>query len=1051
MGCARLGIALLCVGLVAARAPAARTNLIAHGGGWTVRDKAVWASGGPGPKLVARGTDFADGQAGVEVYFEGAAEGNAGLIVRVSEAGVGADTFIGYEIALDPRAGHLRIGRHRHDFSLIKDTETPVPLKKWIPLVVRIEGDRIEVDVDGKKVASVSDTRGALPKGAVGLRPWQRPAGFRNLWFAANGRKRSIELRQDLIAGTGPSSGKESALKFEPRRTALLDLVCRAEGLSPEGQRYLDRLSAFARRRDQLIADAEAGGATGEKTVTAFADEVNRFLAGEVRQLGPIVFFTRHPLTHPNAANCAIWQSVPERWGCSIRIYDPGRPDQPPKTIFRDPEGCIFDMNLSADARTLFFSYRKRSEPCWQLYEIGADGTGLKKISRHGDHYDVGAMELPDGDLLFVSTRRGGYTVCQPGPASNLHVMRRDGTAVRCVSQNTLSDFSPHLLPDGRVLFTRWEYIDRDLTFRQSLWTQNPDGRHYQLFFGNTIRDVGTFWQARPVPGHRDLVVATFAPHHGWPHGAVGLIHTGLGLEAPRDRGFAWITQEFPEIGDRSYRWSYRDPYPVSDYQFLVACGKGGRFGIYLLDLCDNTAPIISDPEQGCYGPLLLRPRRTPPNLPAVQQVQKRPGGEVRWGTLFVADVYEGLRGIERGRVKTIQIMEQMRKTRDLRSRAYDQSPLMSYGTYYAKKCWGRAPVEDDGSAYFRAPALQEIYLQVLDAEGRELQRQTSALQLMPGETLGCIGCHEPRHATPWAGYDKMPLALRHPPTQPQMPDWGTGGIVDFVKVVQPVLDKYCVKCHSGADPKGGYDFSGDKTRLFNMAYDNLLGRSRSYRQHDMATGEMLPAEKAKGKPLVHFYWLLRTPSAVNQPLWTGSHASRLLERIDTDHCGRMIPLEDRRRIYTWIDANVPYYGTYANSRPRSPGYRDLCTDVESGRPSQWFAKAYLGVYNRACKSCHGDVPNPNDHGRIWDGRLAWINFTHPEWSAALTAHLAKPAGGRGLGTETGGKGAPLFTGTRDPDYAAMLGAIREGRKKMLAHPRVDMTPHPKTIAASQR
>jgi len=1044
----RLGIGVLCVGFAAAPVPAARTNLIAHGGGWTVRDKAVWVNGGPGPKLVARGTDFADGEAGVEVYFDGAAGGNAGLIVRVSEAGVGADKFIGYEIALDPRAGHLRIGRHRHDFSLIRDTETPVPLKKWVPLVVRIQGDRIEVDVDGKKVASVRDTRGALPKGAVGLRPWQRPAGFRNLWFAANGKKRSIELRQDLIAAAGPSSGKQSALKFEPRRTALLDLVCRAEGLSPEGRQYLARLAAFKTRRERLLADAEAGRLADGRTVTAFADEVGRFLAEEVGRLGPIVFFTRHPLSKPNAANCTIWQSVPERWGCSIRIYDPGRPDHPPKTIFRDAEGSIFDMNLSADARTLFFSFKKKGETCWQLYAIGADGSGLAKISRNTEHYEVGAMELPGGDLLFVSTRRGGYTVCQPGPASNLHVMRRDGTRVRCVSQNTLSDFSPHLLPDGRVLFTRWEYIDRDLTYRQSLWTQNPDGRRYQLFFGNTIRDVGTFWQARPLPGHRDLVVATFAPHHGWPHGAVGLIHTGLGLEAPRDRGFAWITQEFPQIEDRSFRWSYRDPYPVSDYQFLVAYGKGGRFGIYLLDLCDNTAPVVSDPEEGCYGPLPLRPRFMPAMPAGGQERPEGASGKVRWGALLVADVYEGLPQIERGRIKTIQIMEQMRKTRDLRGRAYDQSPLMSYGTYYAKRCWGRVPVEADGSAHFRAPALREIYLQVLDGEGRELQRMTSALQLMPGETLGCIGCHEPRHATPWAGYAAVPAALRRAPDRPERPGWGTDGVVDFVKVVQPVLDAYCTKCHSGPDPDGGYDLSGDKTRLFSMAYDNLLGRSRSYRQHDMATGEMLPAEKAKGKPLVHFYWLLRTPTAVNQPLWTGSHASRLPEYLDAKHCERQVPPEARRRLYTWIDANVPYYATYAHSRPRSPGYRDLCTDVESGRPSKWFAEGFLGVYRRRCKSCHGDVPSTNDHRRIWDGQLAWINFTHPAWSPALTAHLAKEAGGRGLGTETGGKGAPLFTGTHDADYAAMLAAIREGREKMLAHPRVDMQGGEQKVAA---
>ena len=263
--------------------------------------------------------------------------------------------------------------------------------------------------------------------------------------------------------------------------------------------------------------------------------------------------------------------------------------------------------------------------------------------------------------------------------------------------------------------------------------------------------------------------------------------------------------------------------------------------------------------------------------------------------------------------------------------------------------------------------------------------------------------------------------------------------MLDFVEQVQPVLDKYCVKCHNGPEAEDGVVLSGDKTRLFNMAYDNLLGRSRSYRQHNMQSGEMLPEEAAKGKPMVHFYWLLRTPTAVNRPLWTGSHASRLLEYIETDHCGRMIPPAARQRIYVWIDANVPYYATYAHSRPRSPGYRDLCTEVETGRESEWYAKRFLGVYKRRCESCHGGLPHPDDHARIWDGRLAWINFSHPAESAALTAHLGKEAGGRGLGTQPGGKGPPLLADTRDPDYLTMLEAVEEGRRKMLAHPRVDV------------
>jgi len=833
------------------------------------------------------------------------------------------------------------------------------------------------------------------------------------------------------------------SLHFEPIASALLDRIQRTQGLSSDAQQYLGRLAQFDRRADELRAVIETGSGVDDDAVRAFNEEVRCFLADQAKQLGPIAFFTRYPLTRPNAVNCYIWQGVPERWGCSIRVIDPTRPDRPAQTIFEDPTGCIFDMNLSRDACTLFFSYRKKDQPCWQIWEIGVDGQGLHRISRDSQYHEVGAIELPDGDLLFVSTRRGGYTLCQPGPCSNLHVMRRDGSDVRCVSQNTLADFSPRLLPDGRVLFTRWEYIDRDLTYRQSLWTQNPDGRHFQLFFGNTVRDVGTFWQARSVPGQSNLLVATFAPHHGWPHGAIGLIDNRAGLEAPRGQGFAWITHEFQQIGDRSYRWSYRDPFPVNDHQFLVAYGGGGdgagRFAVRLLDLCGNRVSVYSDPEQGCYGPLLLRPQRATLQASSLENRSTAPDDSVEWGTVLVADVYQGLPEIERGRVKYIQIMEQVRKTADLTSRAYDQSPVMSYATYYAKRCWGRVPVEPDGSAHFQVPALREIYLQVLDTEGRELQRQTSAIQLMPGETQSCIGCHESRSAAPPYENVMVSIAASRPSVQPEPPAWAPDGIIDFVGVVQPVLDKYCVECHSGGNPDGGYDLSGDKTRLFNMAYDNLLGRSQSYRQHDMATGEMLPDEAAKGKPMVHFYWLLRTPTAVNRPLQTGSHASRLLEYVDTDHCGKTIPLEDRQRVYAWIDANVPYYGTYAHSRPRSPGHRDLFTDPETGHESEWYAKRFLPVYARRCQSCHDSIPHPNDHRRIWDGRYAWINLSHPEHSAALTTHLDQPAGGRGCGTEEGGRGEPIFKDTSDPDYVALLAAIREGRESMLARPRADM------------
>jgi len=205
-----------------------------------------------------------------------------------------------------------------------------------------------------------------------------------------------------------------------------------------------------------------------------------------------------------------------------------------------------------------------------------------------------------------------------------------------------------------------------------------------------------------------------------------------------------------------------------------------------------------------------------------------------------------------------------------------------------------------------------------------------------------------------------------------------------------------------------------------------------------MDTGEMLPEEIAKGKPLVHFYWLLRTPTAVNQPLWTGSYASRLPDYLETDHCGKDIPLADRQRVYMWIDADVPYYGTYATSRPMCGGKRDLCQVPETAEPAEWFTKEFMSVYGRRCASCHEDFPQ-TQLVTCWDGKTAWINFTHPQFSAALTAHLPEAAGGRGIVKTAEGELIPMFTGTTDPDYQRMLRAIQIGQQHAEQHPGPDM------------
>jgi hypothetical protein len=355
------------------------------------------------------------------------------------------------------------------------------------------------------------------------------------------------------------------------------------------------------------------------------------------------------------------------------------------------------------------------------------------------------------------------------------------------------------------------------LTYRQSLWTQRPDGCQFQLWFGNTIVDPATFWQAREIPG-RYAVVCTFTSHHHTPRGAIGLVTNRSGPEAPRGTGFRWITKQFPAIVDADNFWAYCDPFPVSENRYLVSYGGGGlnRFRLYLLDDMDNETLVYDDPATSCFGAQPLRPRPVPvkltdtlPKTVDTIRVPAAPPGQpvatnVPLGRLMVSDVYRGLpASVPKGLIQSIRIMEQMPKTVNRTwNFVMDQGPLMGASSYYAKRVWGYAPVEADGSAYFEAPAMKEIYLQACDADGREVQRMTSALLLMPGETQSCAGCHESRQlATPPAD---APLAARRSPTRLAFPPWGNAGVLDYNRVVQPVLDRHCVRCHQGTNPPKG-------------------------------------------------------------------------------------------------------------------------------------------------------------------------------------------------------------------------------------------------------
>jgi Domain of Unknown Function (DUF1080)/Alpha-L-arabinofuranosidase C-terminal domain len=150
-------------------------------GAWNILDdQTISVKGGDGPKIVAEEPVLTSGEASVEMRFNDNSSGNGELILKVSEARVGTDEFNGYEASLSP-SGVLVLGRHRHNWELIQQVACNVPLDQWIKLTAKVDGNSIDILVDGNPMIHYVDTDHPLEPGTVGLRAWQRSVNFRNL------------------------------------------------------------------------------------------------------------------------------------------------------------------------------------------------------------------------------------------------------------------------------------------------------------------------------------------------------------------------------------------------------------------------------------------------------------------------------------------------------------------------------------------------------------------------------------------------------------------------------------------------------------------------------------------------------------------------------------------------------------------------------------------------------------------------------------------------------------------------------------------------------
>jgi len=678
------------------------------------------------------------------------------------------------------------------------------------------------------------------------------------------------------------------------------------------------------------------------------------------------------------------------------------------KQLVASPTGQILDCDVSYDGKEILFSWRKTSKEAYHLFRMKADGTGLTQLTS-GAHHNYNACWLPDGGITFLSTREPQFAYCWISPVGIVHRMDRNGGNVRKLSGNYLNDFTPYVLDNGRIIYGRWEYVDKPAIPIQSLWTLNPDGTGLAGFYGNRVLSPATFMEPRSIPG-TSKVLCILTAHNGPCRGGIGIIDPVHGNNAQES-----IRNLTPEINigqvDRGngnhIRGPYESPYPIDQKHFLVS--RGGTILVRDYDGTEQTVVIAPRDGMGFYGPQPLRGRRRPP---VYHSALPEPGKTGPWATVFLQDVYEGLEPyVQRGEIKSICVVQELPKgvRASLNRRAFGfQFPVISCGaTYAGKKVWGYVPVAEDGSANFTVPAGVPIYFMAIDAQGRAVQRMRTFTHLMPGEVQGCIGCHEPRTRT---SRPRRPSALTGKVHQLKDPEWGLKGF-SYAGIVQPVLDKYCIRCHGGIDPPKGIDLTGDKTDFFSISYEMLARGRKGNGAYGNPYTSWIPSYNGHEANILQI-----TPKA-----W-GSPNSDLAKRILSGHPdkeGRVrfrMDAQSRQRILAWIDLNVPYYGSSETAYPNLVGCRRVYPkDLD---------RTLADVAKRRCASCHkgGRIP-----------RKVWTRITNPARNGFLLAPLSRAAGGR----QTCGK--PIFQTTDDPDYQKILKTFQPVQEMLKKTPRMDM------------
>ncbi len=708
---------------------------------------------------------------------------------------------------------------------------------------------------------------------------------------------------EDQLDGTAESYAAAARQHLDKARRLLDDL---------RHGRTDDLLAAEIKDLEQLAAEAETISDRKQWYLRVRWLKRRIALANPLMKFGKLLFCKRVPTSYSHLVMQYYgWRA---RAGGGIFVLENPGGSLACRDVLdgRLADGNVLQPCLSYDGKKIAFSFvrckgkqydpatvsnRDGDEGFYHVYEVDIDGGNLRQLTA-GPYDDLMPAYLPDGGMVFCSTRRRGYARCFGSQFSRrwdiytLHRMDADGRNVRALSLHDTNEWFPTVDNAGRILYARWDYIDRDAVTHQNLWTTRPDGTNPATLWGNATPSPHCAFQARPVP-RSNKIVFTASAHHSITAGSIALLDPTVDYDG--HEAITRLTPEvpFPEAEGRDIRQYYSSPWPLSQKYFLVAyspvplvwepgANLPNALGVYLLDWLGNRELLYRDPAIGSTNPCPLVPRPVPPLLPSSLPPDPPPVGE-----MVLADVYRGLGNVPRGSIKQLRVVQVFPKTTP-----WANVPRIGVaGEENARAILGTVPVESDGSAYFTVPAGKPILLQALDERGMAYQTMRSVTYLQPGERVACVGCHESRMTAP---VDATLAALRRGPSSIAPGPLG-GRPFCYVEVVQPVLDKHCLRCHGGERTEAKLDLSGKPEGGFTRSYLMLC----------------------RDKKLVPRFEM-RNQIQVTPPGGAfGARGSRLMHLLCNGHEGVELSVAELRRLAAWIDLNAIFYGTYSAEAQR--------------------------------------------------------------------------------------------------------------------------------------